>query len=151
MMIASFLAFSLGTITFENPGIRLEPFLNEMSKQTGIGFHCPTYLNNEVLAASFKDQSIDVLKSQLARVIHGTWEQKEDSWWLVQTSDQKKEEEKWLWETRNRVIQSQIDVLKAVAPTSEWTTQEAYKYWMDLQASKSSSRSTRCPEPTSNW
>ncbi|MEI7985415.1 MAG: hypothetical protein WCI55_07275 [Armatimonadota bacterium] len=106
-MVVSFLALSLGTITFENPGIRLEPFLKEMSKQTGVGFHCPTYLNNEVLAASFKDQSIDILKSQLARVIHGTWEQKEDGWWLIQSSDQKKEEEKWMWETRNTVLQMQ--------------------------------------------
>ncbi len=135
-MVVSCLALSLGTITFENPGIRLELFLKEMSKQTGVGFHCPTYLNNEVLAASFKDQSIDVLKSQLARVIHGTWEQKEDGWWLIQSSDQKKEEEKWMWETRNKVLQMQIDSFKLAAPKSEWTTQEANKYWMDLQASK---------------
>ncbi len=135
-MVVSFLALSLGTITFENPGIRLELFLKEISKQTGVGFHCPPYLNNEVLAASFKDQSIDILKSQLARVIHGTWEQKEDGWWLIQSSDQKKEEEKWVWETRNTVLQMQIDAFKVAEPKSEWTTKEANKYWMDLQASK---------------
>jgi hypothetical protein len=135
-MVAVMFAFLGETISFENPGIRLELFLKEVSKQSGVGFHCPTYLNNEVLAASFKDQSIGVLKSQLARVIHGTWEQKEDGWWLVQSSDQRKEEEKWVWETRNKVLQHQIDGLKAVAPRSEWTTNEAEKYWIDIQAAR---------------
>ena len=135
-MVVSFLAFSLGTITLENPGIRLELFLKEMSNQSGQPFHCTAYLNNEVLAASFTDQSIDIVKSQLARVIHGTWTQKDDGLWLIQTPDQKKEEEKWMWDSRNMVLQTQIDSLKAVAPTTEWTIKEAEKYWLDLKASR---------------
>ena len=136
-MVVSFLALSLGTITFENPGIRLELFLKEMSKQTGVGFHCPTYLNNEVLAASFKDQSIDVLKSQLARVIHGTWEQKEDGWWLIQSSDQKKEEKKWVRDIRDKILQTQFDDLKAIAPKTAWTIIDAEKYWLSVKESQS--------------
>jgi hypothetical protein len=127
-MLVSLLALSVGTITFENPGIRLELFLKEISKQTGVGFHCPVYLNNEVLAASFKDQSIDVLKSQLARVIHGTWEQKEDGWWLTQSSEQKKQEGQWHRDLRRKVIQDIIDVAKATAPTKEWTISDAEQY-----------------------
>ncbi len=142
-MVVSFLALSLGTITFENPGIRLELFLKEMSKKTGVGFHCPVYLNNEVLAASFKDQSIDVLKSQLARVIHGTWEQKEDGWWLIQSSDQKKEEKKWMWETRNKALQVQIDGLKSVAPINEWTLADATQSKIDLESITKYSGETR--------
>ena len=116
------------TVSIENPGIRLELFLKEVSRQTGVGFHCPTSLKNEVLAASFKDQSIDVLKSQLARVIHGTWEQKDDGWWLVQTSDQKKEEEKWHRDLRRKAIQDLIDAAKANLPGKEWTIKEADQY-----------------------
>ena len=136
MVVSLLLGLISGTISFENPGIRLELFLKEMSKKSGQGFHCPTYLNNEVLAASFKEQSVDILKTQLARVIHGTWEQKEDGWWLVQTGDQKKEEERWVWEGRNRMLQYQIDGLKAVSPKNEWTIKDAEKYWIDTQASR---------------
>jgi hypothetical protein len=135
-MILSLLALVGATISVENPGIRLELFLKDISIQTGVGFHCSPYLNNEVLAASFKDQPIDIVKSQLARVIHGTWVQKEDGWWLIQTPEQKKEEEKWVWETRNKMLQFQIDGLKAVAPKSEWTINEAEKYWINLNASR---------------
>ena len=135
-MVVSFLALSLGTITFENPGIRLELFLKEMSKQTGVGFRCPTYLNNEVLAASFKDQSIDVLKSQLARVIHGTWELKEDGWWLIQSSDQKKEEKKWNHDQRYGLFQWEISRLKEYAPTKELTRAEVQKYYSNRVTGK---------------
>ena len=128
MVVSLLLGLMSGTISFENPGIRLELFLKEMSKQSGQGFHCPVYLNNEVLTASFKDQSIDVLKSQLARVIHGTWEQKEDGWWLVQTGDQKKEELSWHREMRRTFIQQLIDWGKANLPTKEWTIKEAELY-----------------------
>lgn len=135
-MIVSLFALAVGTISLENPGIRLELFLTEVSKQTGDSYHCVPYLNNEVLAVSFHDQPVETLRSQLARVIHGTWERKEDGWMLIQTSDQKKEEEKWVWENRNRLLQEQIDGLKALAPKSEWTVKDAEKYWSDLQASK---------------
>ncbi len=117
-----------GSISFENPGIRLEQFLKEISKQTGQQFRCPTFLNNEVLAASFKDQSIDVVKSQLARVIHGTWEQKPDGWWLTQTFDQKKEELTWHREIRRSLIQTMIDAGKAHLPKKEWTINDAEKH-----------------------
>ncbi|MEI8282865.1 MAG: hypothetical protein WCG75_10705, partial [Armatimonadota bacterium] len=127
-MILSLLAFAGATISVENPGIRLELFLKEVSKQTGQQFHCPTYLNNEVLAASFKDQSIDIVKSQLARVIHGNWEQKPDGWWLTQTSAQKKEELGWNREIRRSLIQSMIDAGKAHLPQKEWTINDAEKY-----------------------
>ena len=72
MTVFLLLGLTGATVSIENPGVRLELFLKEVSRQTGQGFHSPTYLNNEVLAASFKDQSIDVLKTQLARVITHT-------------------------------------------------------------------------------
>ncbi len=128
MIVSLLIGLASGTISFENPGIRLELFLKEISKQTGQGFHCPTYLNNEVLAASFKDQSIDVLKAQLGRVIHGIWEQKEDGWWLVQTGEQKKEEVSWHHEMRRTFIQQLIDKSKANRPIKEWTIKEAELY-----------------------
>ena len=136
ILIPLFLGLQSKSISFENPGIRLELFLKELSKQSGQGFHCPTYLNNEVLAASFKDQSIDILKTQLARVIHGTWEQKEDGWWLVQTSEQKKEEQQWVWTERNKMLQFQIDGLKEIVPKSEWTIKDAEKFWLDTKDSR---------------
>lgn len=80
------------------------------------------------MAASFKDQSIDVLKTQLARVVHGTWERKEDGWWLVQTSDQKKEEIHWHQDLRRKVIQDIIDAAKATIPSKEWTIKDVDQY-----------------------
>ncbi len=121
-------------VSFENPGIRLELFLKEISKQTGQQFHCPTFLNNEVLAASFNDQPIDIVKSQLAKVIHGIWEQKPDGWWLTQTSEQKKEEVKWTWDNRTKILQFQIDGLKAAAPRAEWTIKDAENYWIERKS-----------------
>ena len=121
-------------ISIENPGIRLELFLQQLSKQTGTEFHCPVYLNNEVLAASFQNQSIDIVKSQLARVIRGTWDKKEDGWWLIQTPEQKKEEAKWSWDFRNKILQFQIDGLKAVAPKAEWTIKDAENYWIERKS-----------------
>ncbi len=139
MILSLLVAFS-ESISIENPGIRLELFLKEVSKQSGQQFHCPTFLNNEVLAASFKDQSIDVLKSQLAKVIHGTWEQKPDGWWLTQTSDQKKEERKWNLDLHRSLFQWQIDALKKHAPKNEWTIKDAEKLWLASKAFKSKSR-----------
>ena len=134
MMLPAILALSFAdTISFENPGIRLELFLKDLSRQSGQGFHCTPYLNNEVLAASFKDQTIDVLKSQLARVIHGTWEQKEDGWWLIQTSEQKKAEITWARTIRNKILQTQFDQLRKIAPKAEWTIKDAEKYWLTVQ------------------
>ena len=152
MIFHAILALSFAdSISFENPGIRLELFLKEVSKQTGQGFHCPTYLNNEVLAASFKDQSIDVLKTQLARVIHGTWEQKEDGWWLIQTGEQKKEESTWAHTIRNKILQTQFDQLRAISPKAEWTIKDAEKYWRTVQESrKESNEHTLTPEQSSS-
>ncbi len=132
------IAFIVGlseSIQFENPGIRLELFLKEFSIQSGQSFHCSPYLKDEVLAASFNNQTIDVVKTELARVIHGTWEKKNDGWWLVQTKEQKKQEEQWVWDGRNKTLQAQIDGLKALAPKSEWSIKDAEKYWIDYENS----------------
>ena len=130
-MIVVLLAHWVGTVSFENPGIRLELFLKEISKQSGSTFRCTQSLNDEVLAASFHDQSIEIVKTQLERVMHGTWEKKDAAWWLVQSAKQKREEEQWALENRNVVLKSQLDGLSAVAPKSEWTIQDAEKYWRD--------------------
>ncbi len=135
-MILSLLAFAGAMISVENPGIRLELFLKEVSKQTGQQLHCPTFLKDEVLAASFKDQSIDIVKSQLARVIHGTWEQKLDGWWLTQTSAQKKEEQKWNHDQRYELYQWEINRLKGYAPTKELTRAEVQKYYANRVTGK---------------
>jgi hypothetical protein len=136
-MILSLLALGSAVISFENPGIRLELFLKEISKQTGIGFHCPGYLNNEVLAASFNDQSVDALKSQLARVVHGVWELKEDGWWLVQTGEQKKEEQAWSQSAWNTALQTKFESLKEFLPTKEWSAGDVEKYWIEQRSSRS--------------
>jgi hypothetical protein len=60
-MIVSLLVSLIGTITFENPGVRLELCLQEMSKQAGQSLRCPVSLKDEVLAASFQNQSIDIV------------------------------------------------------------------------------------------
>jgi hypothetical protein len=127
---------SATTISFHNPGIRLELFLKELSLQAKQSFKCPTTLNNEVLAASFENQSLDVVKAQLARVIHGVWEKKEDVWWLVQSSDQKKEETNWNLTQRFNLIKYQLDEMSKIAPKSEWTQKDAEKYWRDYQDSR---------------
>lgn len=130
------LLLSLGsTITYENPGIRLELLLKELSNLSGESLHCPTTLKNEVLAASFENQSIDIVKTQLARVIHGTWTEKEDGWWLVQTGEQQKEEREWNAKQRHDLLQMQIDGLKAQASSHEWSSEEAEKYARDLKDS----------------
>ena len=118
-----------GAISVENPGIRLELFLKDLSRQAGQEFRCPTSLNNEVLAASFHDQSIDIVKAQLANVIHGTWEKKEGDWWLTQSSEQKKEEAKWNRDQRMALYRWLIDSLQKEVPKSEWTVAEFEKVW----------------------
>jgi hypothetical protein len=132
-MIVSLLVSLIGTITFENPGVRLELCLQEMSKQAGQSLRCPVSLKDEVLAASFQNQSIDIVKAQLAKVIHGTWTQKDDGWWLTQTGEQKKEESTWARTIRNKILQTQFDQLRAIAPKSEWTIKDAEKYWRGAQ------------------
>ena len=128
--------FWINSVSYENPGIRLELFLKELAKQSGQSFHCPQYLNNEVLVASFRDQTVDVIKAQLAKVINGTWEERTDGWWLVQTSDQKKAEERLVYSRRNQILQNQLEGLKAIAPKAEWGTKDAEKYWLDMQTSR---------------
>lgn len=136
-MLGVFLfAAQSSAITFENPGIRLELFLKELSQKAGLEFHCPQYLNNEVLVASFQNQTIDVVKSQLARVVNGIWEERQDGWWLIQTSEQKKAEEALVGSRRSEILRIQIEGLKALIPKSEWTAKEAEKYWIDYQASR---------------
>ena len=148
-MIVSLLALFGGTITFGSPGIRLELFLKELTKQTQVPFRCTATLNDEVIAASFTDQSIDTVKAQLAKVIHGTWEQKGDVWWLFQTSEQRKEEVQWAIDCRRITLKAQLDGLKAVAPKSEWTIQDAEKYWRDYTAYRSGK--SEGPRNSSVW
>ncbi len=130
-MVLGLLLSLHSSISYENPGIRLELLLKDLSSLSGESLHCPTTLKNEVLAASFQNQSIDIVKTQLARVIHGTWTEKEDGWWLVQTGEQQKEEREWNTKQRHDLLQMQIDGLKAKAPQTAWTAKDADKYVLD--------------------
>lgn len=125
-----------GGLTFEYPGIRLELFLKEFSRQAKENFKCPTTLNNEVLAMSFENQSVDVIKARLAEVIHGTWEKKEDGWWLVQSSDQRKDEVEWNRSQRYKLLKFQIDEMSKIAPQKEWAQKDAEQYFRDYQDSR---------------
>ncbi len=124
------------TISFENSGLRLELFLKEIERQTGETYRCPIYLKNEVIAASFENQTIESVKSQLARVIHAGWEKKPDGWWLDQTSDQKKEEVKWNLDQRRAFLAKQIETLRKNIPDKVWGAKEAEKYCKDLVDSR---------------
>ena len=135
MIISTIVLSSIGSISFENPGIRLELFLKELSRQTGQTYRCPAYLNNEVLTARFADRPLEEVKTQLARVVHSTWTKKDDGWWLVQTEDQKKEEVLGHRQLRRTVLQDLIDGAKALTPTQEWTIRDAESYSRDLKAS----------------
>lgn len=130
------LSMQSGGLSFEYPGIRLELFLKEFSRQTKESFKCPTTLNNEVLAMSFENQSVDVIKARLAEVIHGTWEKKEDGWWLVQTSDQKKDEIEWNRSQRYKLLKFQIDEMSKIAPQKEWAQKDAEQFFRDYQDSR---------------
>ena len=125
-----------GGITVENPGIRLELFLKELSKQANTELHCPTYLNNEVIVASFENQPLETIKKQLARVVNGVWDKKESGWWLIQTSDQKKEEQRIFQSARGIFLQDQLTRVKNALPKTKWTQKEAQQFWADLQSSR---------------
>lgn len=127
------------TFSYETPGVRLELLLNDWSKQTGESLHCPQFLNNEVIATSFENQSIDTIKAQLARVVHGTWTQKEDGWWLGQTGEQQKEEKNWNIAHRRALVQWELDHLKKNAPTRDWTQGEAEQFWIQSKKARSKS------------
>ncbi len=127
------LAIHANTLTIENPGIRLELFLKEMEHQTGETYRCPVVLKNEVLAASFENQPLETVKTQLAKVLNAGWEKKSDGWWLDQSSEQKREEKRWNSEQRLALYKWQIDALKQDVPKSEWTVAEFQKYWNAAQ------------------
>ncbi len=121
----------IGTVfSYETPGIRLELLLKDWSKLTQEELHCPQFLKNEVIATSFENQSFEIVKAQLARVVHATWTQKEDGWWLGQSGEQQKEEKKWNYDHRRALVQWEIDHLKQHAPTRDWTQGEAEKHWI---------------------
>ena len=137
ILIALLDAIAGNAISFKNPGIRLELFLKEISKQTGKEFHSPTYLRNEVIAASFKNQSIEIVKSRLAKIIHGTWTQMDDGWWLSQTSEQKKEEGEWNQSVHDHSLQPFFDTLRPLIPKAAWTINDAEKYWIEKKSLRS--------------
>ncbi|MBS1726863.1 MAG: hypothetical protein JST51_09095 [Armatimonadetes bacterium] len=135
MLCALAIVFSGSLVSIENPGVRLELFLKELSRQAGEEFHCPPFLKNEVLAASFSNQPVEAVKARLATVLHAEWSQKEDGWWLGQSGKQQQEEKDWNRQARQTIIQMELDGLKAKAPKAEWTAGEAEQYWQDFKDS----------------
>ncbi|MBS1701443.1 MAG: hypothetical protein JST12_07270 [Armatimonadetes bacterium] len=134
MQCALAIALSGSLVSIHNPGIRLELFLKEFSKQTGEIYECSPQLRDEVLAASFDSQSAEVLKRQLACIIHASWEKRTNRWWLAQTDEQKKEERQWMQNTRNTILQMEFDEFKGLTPTTDWTANDAVQFQVETKA-----------------
>lgn len=126
-------------VTVHNPGIRLELFLRELSAQSGGKFECAPALKNEVLAVSFEDQPVEEVRTQLGRVIHGSWEIRNNAWFLTQTSSEQAEERKWNIEQHKAAYAYRLSQLASYAPKTEWTAVDAEQFVVDYQKFRSKS------------
>ena len=133
MVSIIFALTSSQVISVENPGIRLKLFLRELSKQSGLEFGCSIDLENEVLAASFKNQSIDLVKTQLSRVVHASWTNRDGLLWISQTEEEKKAERLEHREIRRKQIQNRLDSLKSYIPKHSLTTDDVNDYMQYLK------------------
>ncbi len=117
-----------GLISCEFPGIRLQPFLTEVSKQAHIQLSCSPELENEVLVARFKDISLDELRKRLSSILHADWLSENHGWRLAQSSAQVEDERTWNSTFRRTLFDAGVKAWAKRNLGPAWTAADAKHY-----------------------
>lgn len=122
-------------VQYSNPGAQAKTILAELSKATDIGLEAAPQTIHEVLAVRLNNVSLQEAMTQIAWAVDGGWKQVGNSYRLVRTAEQQREEERLLLEGRARKFKAMLDAHRAaLAAAPEFNQDVAAKLATEVQA-----------------
>jgi hypothetical protein len=125
-------------INVESPGIRLVNLIPKLASEARLSLSVVPYLENDVVAIRTMGRPWEEVKSNLAKVLNATWEEKDGRFVLTQTSEQQKQD----LDARYGCIASKIRRLK-----EELAPHYAAEAWSETQFGTWLARVTKSFEP----